>query len=89
MFWADSLGSKYIYSRLEEWSKQYGGFFKPCGYLAERAAQGATLVRNLHPNLSELIFHALINKTILNVYMHLPHGSRVELLAKHKAKKQI
>lgn len=47
MFWADSLGSKYIYSRLEEWSKLYGGFFKPCAYLAERAAQGATLVRNL------------------------------------------
>ncbi|KAG6575075.1 hypothetical protein SDJN03_25714, partial [Cucurbita argyrosperma subsp. sororia] len=43
MFWADSLGSKYIYSRLEEWSKLYGGFFKPCAYLAERAAQGATL----------------------------------------------
>lgn len=48
MFWADSLGSKYIYSRLEEWSKLYGGFFKPCAYLAERAAQGATLVRNLN-----------------------------------------
>ncbi|KAL6526496.1 Peroxisomal fatty acid beta-oxidation multifunctional protein mfp2 [Orobanche gracilis] len=43
MFWADSLGSKYIYSRLEEWSKSYGGFFKPCSYLAERAAKGATL----------------------------------------------
>uniref|UniRef100_A0A0A0KI31 Uncharacterized protein n=1 Tax=Cucumis sativus TaxID=3659 RepID=A0A0A0KI31_CUCSA len=43
MFWADSLGSKYIYSRLEEWSKLYGGFFKPCAYLAERAAQGSTL----------------------------------------------
>ncbi|KAG7026314.1 hypothetical protein SDJN02_12815, partial [Cucurbita argyrosperma subsp. argyrosperma] len=43
MFWADSLGSKYIYSRLEEWSKLYGGFFRPCEYLAERAAQGATL----------------------------------------------
>ncbi|KAM7259557.1 hypothetical protein ACFE04_015298 [Oxalis oulophora] len=43
MFWADSLGSKYIYSRLEEWSKMYGGIFKPCAYLAERAAQGATL----------------------------------------------
>ena len=50
MFWADSLGSKYIYSRLEEWSKHYGGFFKPCAYLAERAAQGATLVRSLNHN---------------------------------------
>ncbi|KAK6146180.1 hypothetical protein DH2020_020049 [Rehmannia glutinosa] len=43
MFWADSLGSKYICSRLEEWSNSYGGFFKPCSYLAERAAKGAPL----------------------------------------------
>jgi enoyl-CoA hydratase/3-hydroxyacyl-CoA dehydrogenase len=47
MYWADSLGSKYIYSRLEEWSKTYGDFFKPCPYLAERVAEGAPLVRNL------------------------------------------
>lgn len=64
MFWADSLGSNYIYSRLEEWSKQYGGFFKPCGYLAERAVQGATLVRNLHLNLTQLLFmHLLIKRS--------------------------
>ncbi|XP_022722446.1 peroxisomal fatty acid beta-oxidation multifunctional protein MFP2-like [Durio zibethinus] len=43
MFWADSLGSKYIYSRLEEWSNMYGKFFKPCAFLAERAAKGAPL----------------------------------------------
>ncbi|CAI0467310.1 unnamed protein product [Linum tenue] len=43
MFWADSLGSKYIYTRLEEWSKTFGGFFKPCAFLAERAAAGAPL----------------------------------------------
>lgn len=43
LFWADSLGSKYIYSRLEEWSKMYGEFFKPCTFLAERAAKGAPL----------------------------------------------
>ncbi|KAI6693028.1 hypothetical protein NL676_020738 [Syzygium grande] len=43
IFWADSLGSKYIYSRLEEWSKLYGGFFKPCAYLANRAAKGIPL----------------------------------------------
>ncbi|KAF3456245.1 hypothetical protein FNV43_RR00895 [Rhamnella rubrinervis] len=46
IFWADSLGSKYIYSRLEEWSKIYGEFYKPCAYLAERAAKGAPLDRN-------------------------------------------
>ncbi|KAF5944696.1 hypothetical protein HYC85_018773 [Camellia sinensis] len=46
MFWADSLGSKYICSKLEEWSNVYdGGFFKPCAYLAERATKGALLVR--------------------------------------------
>lgn len=43
MFWADTLGSKYICSRLEEWSKLYGDFFKPCAYLADRAAKGASL----------------------------------------------
>jgi enoyl-CoA hydratase/3-hydroxyacyl-CoA dehydrogenase len=43
IFWADSLGSKYVYSRLEEWSKTYGEFYKPCAYLAERAAKGAPL----------------------------------------------
>ncbi|OAY56031.1 glyoxysomal fatty acid beta-oxidation multifunctional protein MFP-a [Manihot esculenta] len=43
LFWADSLGSKYINSRLEEWSKMYGEFFKPCDFLAERAAKGAPL----------------------------------------------
>ncbi|KAH7844922.1 hypothetical protein Vadar_033231 [Vaccinium darrowii] len=43
MFWADSLGSKYICSRLEEWSNTYGEFFKPCTFLAERAAKGAPL----------------------------------------------
>ncbi|CAI9776793.1 unnamed protein product [Fraxinus pennsylvanica] len=45
MFWADTLGSKYIYSRLEERSNLYGEFFKPCSYLALRAAKGALLVR--------------------------------------------
>lgn len=43
LFWADMLGSKYIYSRLEKWSKQYGGFFTPCAYMAEKAAKGAPL----------------------------------------------
>ncbi|KAH8499635.1 hypothetical protein H0E87_015024 [Populus deltoides] len=48
MFWADSVGSKYIYSRLEEWSKTYGEFFEPCAFLAERGAKGAPLVRDLN-----------------------------------------
>lgn len=43
MFWADTLGSKYVYSRLEQWSKTHGEFYKPCAFLAERAAKGAPL----------------------------------------------
>ncbi|KAG4378378.1 hypothetical protein GLYMA_17G027700v4 [Glycine max] len=43
IFWADSLGSKYIYSRLEKWSELYGEFFKPCANLAARAAKGIPL----------------------------------------------
>ncbi|MFS7926729.1 putative isomerase, Enoyl-CoA hydratase, 3-hydroxyacyl-CoA dehydrogenase [Helianthus anomalus] len=45
MFWGDSVGSKYIYERLNEWSNLYGDFFKPCDYLAQRAALGAPLIR--------------------------------------------
>ncbi|KAL5996179.1 hypothetical protein ACLOJK_026253 [Asimina triloba] len=45
MFWADSFGTDYIHSRLEAWTKKYGDFYKPCAYLAERAAQGDSLCR--------------------------------------------
>lgn len=54
MFWADLLGSKYIYSRLEQWSNIYGEFFKPCAYLAERAAQGAPLSSPLKQSKARL-----------------------------------
>ncbi|KAL3641917.1 hypothetical protein CASFOL_012732 [Castilleja foliolosa] len=54
MFWADSLGSKYICSKLQEWSNSYGGFFKPCSYLAERAAKGAPLSLTANPAKSRL-----------------------------------
>ncbi|KAK6913755.1 3-hydroxyacyl-CoA dehydrogenase, NAD binding [Dillenia turbinata] len=46
MFWAESLGAKYIYSRLQEWTLMYGDFFKPCAYLAERASKGALLKKS-------------------------------------------
>ncbi|KAF8720007.1 hypothetical protein HU200_024778 [Digitaria exilis] len=57
MFWADSLGAKYVYDRLEAWSKDYGDFFKPCEYLAARARQGASLVKDpeFHFLLTSLI----------------------------------
>ncbi|KAL1320899.1 hypothetical protein HN51_065618 [Arachis hypogaea] len=54
MFWADSLGSKYIYTRLEEWSKLYGEFFKPCPYLAARAAKGIPLSDSVEQGKSRL-----------------------------------
>nr|KAJ0201094.1 hypothetical protein LSAT_V11C600334630 [Lactuca sativa] len=54
MFWGDKLGSKYVYSRLEEWSKLYGEFFKPCAYLAQRAALGAPLSAPLDQAKSRL-----------------------------------
>lgn len=54
MFWGDSIGSKYICSRLEEWANMYGGFFKPCAYLAERAAKGAPLSSPLEQTKSRL-----------------------------------
>ncbi|XP_047095370.1 glyoxysomal fatty acid beta-oxidation multifunctional protein MFP-a-like [Lolium rigidum] len=43
MFWADSLGSEYVYKRLDAWSKDYGEFFRPCEYLTWRARRGASL----------------------------------------------
>ncbi|XP_061370540.1 peroxisomal fatty acid beta-oxidation multifunctional protein MFP2-like [Gastrolobium bilobum] len=54
IFWADSLGSKYIYSRLEEWSKLYGEFFKPCAYLAARASKGMPLSASVEQAKSRL-----------------------------------
>ena len=45
MFWADSLGTEYVYKRLDAWSKDYGELFRPCEYLAARARRGASLVR--------------------------------------------
>lgn len=47
IFWSNSLGFTYIYSRLDKWSKDYGDFFKPCAYLLERASDGTLLVRNI------------------------------------------
>ncbi|XP_040867219.1 peroxisomal fatty acid beta-oxidation multifunctional protein MFP2 isoform X2 [Glycine max] len=54
LFWADSLGSKYIYSKLEKWSELYGEFFKPCAYLAARAAKGIPLSASVEQANSRL-----------------------------------
>ncbi|KAJ0603938.1 putative isomerase, Enoyl-CoA hydratase, 3-hydroxyacyl-CoA dehydrogenase [Helianthus annuus] len=54
MFWGDSVGSKYIYERLNEWSNLYGDFFKPCDYLAQRATLAAPLSSSLDQAKSRL-----------------------------------
>ncbi|URE19982.1 Peroxisomal fatty acid beta-oxidation multifunctional [Musa troglodytarum] len=46
IFWADTIGSGYIYAKLNKWAKFYGNFFKPSAYLEERATKGLPLVRN-------------------------------------------
>ncbi|PKA54449.1 Peroxisomal fatty acid beta-oxidation multifunctional protein [Apostasia shenzhenica] len=43
IFWADTIGSRYIYSKLEKWANAYGEFFKPSKYLEERAKNGLSL----------------------------------------------
>uniref|UniRef100_A0A1J3D9V2 Peroxisomal fatty acid beta-oxidation multifunctional protein AIM1 n=1 Tax=Noccaea caerulescens TaxID=107243 RepID=A0A1J3D9V2_NOCCA len=43
VFWADTVGAKYIYERLKRLSETYGGFFKPSRYLEERAMKGMLL----------------------------------------------
>ncbi|XP_013596664.1 PREDICTED: peroxisomal fatty acid beta-oxidation multifunctional protein AIM1 [Brassica oleracea var. oleracea] len=43
IFWADTVGPKYIYERLKRLSETYGGFFKPSRYLEERAMNGMRL----------------------------------------------
>ncbi|KAG5407263.1 hypothetical protein IGI04_013382 [Brassica rapa subsp. trilocularis] len=43
LFWADTVGPKYIYERLKRLSETYGDFFKPSKYLEERAMRGMLL----------------------------------------------
>ncbi|GJZ82392.1 glyoxysomal fatty acid beta-oxidation multifunctional protein MFP-a [Tanacetum coccineum] len=38
IFWANTLGLKYICSRLDSWSNKYGSFFKPCDYLIQHSS---------------------------------------------------
>ncbi|WZY85908.1 hypothetical protein YC2023_032292 [Brassica napus] len=43
LFWADTVGPKYIYERLKRLSETYGDFFKPSKYLEEMAMRGMLL----------------------------------------------
>lgn len=69
MFWADSLGAKYVYDRLDAWSKDYGEFFRPCEYLAVRARHGASLVKDLEHHV--LDFASLPNEHFLILFFFL------------------
>lgn len=44
IFWADTVGPRYLYSCLKKWEDIYGGFFKPSKYLEERAKRDLPLV---------------------------------------------
>lgn len=52
MFWADSVGAGHIYSCLKKWSESFGGFYKPCEFLEERAAKGIPLSAPVAPRNS-------------------------------------
>ncbi|KQJ94379.1 peroxisomal fatty acid beta-oxidation multifunctional protein [Brachypodium distachyon] len=43
IFWADTVGASYIYSKLTKWAELYGDFFKPSLYLEDRAKSGRLL----------------------------------------------
>ncbi|XVE97557.1 hypothetical protein REPUB_Repub03eG0029500 [Reevesia pubescens] len=43
IFWADTIGAKYIYTCLSKWSALYGNFFRPSKFLEERAMKGIPL----------------------------------------------
>ena len=70
MFRADSLSAKYVYDRLEAWSKDYGQFFKPCEYLAARARQGASLVKDLEIHFLTFNFFLNCFLTFIDASMH-------------------
>ncbi|KAG0486523.1 hypothetical protein HPP92_008618 [Vanilla planifolia] len=43
VYWADTIGASYIYSKLQIWAAAYGGLFAPSSYLEERAKKGLPL----------------------------------------------
>ncbi|KAL6889059.1 hypothetical protein ACP4OV_010085 [Aristida adscensionis] len=43
IFWADTVGAPYIYSKLSKWTETYGAFFKPSSYLVQRVKSGLPL----------------------------------------------
>lgn len=45
VYWSNSFDSSYIHSRLEQWSVEYGEFFKPCNYILEHSAKKTSLAK--------------------------------------------
>lgn len=43
VFWADTVGAGYIYTKLNKWTETYGGFYRPSRYLEERAKKNLPL----------------------------------------------
>ncbi|PIM97731.1 Hydroxyacyl-CoA dehydrogenase/enoyl-CoA hydratase [Handroanthus impetiginosus] len=66
LFWGDTVGTKYIYSRLKNWCEIYGNFFKPSKLLEEKATK---------PIPSK-------NKKVSQPQFVLVHPSAVTLLSK-------
>ncbi|CAK9207782.1 unnamed protein product [Sphagnum troendelagicum] len=54
VFWADLVGPKHIFARLNKWAQAYGDFFKPCAFLEERAASGVSLSTPIKDSKSRL-----------------------------------
>ncbi|KAL8028030.1 hypothetical protein ABFS82_14G131900 [Erythranthe guttata] len=54
IYWSNSFGSKYVHSRLEKWSEEYGDFFKPCDYILQKSAEGISLEKETNQAKSKL-----------------------------------
>jgi hypothetical protein len=83
MYWADSIGAKYIHGKLEEWTKRYGGFFKPCSYLAERAAKGIPLVSKSFVIIPSAAIIVLNHISLLLSYVHSKNSLALTLNLAH------
>ncbi|XP_078158782.1 glyoxysomal fatty acid beta-oxidation multifunctional protein MFP-a-like [Carex rostrata] len=69
LFWADTMGTNYVYSRLMTWCKLYGGFFKPCDYLVERVIRVLSLVRSNLLKFYYCGFTVLMHEIISCIFM--------------------
>ncbi|PIM97821.1 Hydroxyacyl-CoA dehydrogenase/enoyl-CoA hydratase [Handroanthus impetiginosus] len=54
VYWSNSFGSDYVYSKLERWAKEYGDFFKPCDYIGERSTKRISLANEIKRAKSQL-----------------------------------